>query len=92
MEWLGPGSCFLEPAHAGRAGRLASWCKHGLRLVAGYGAALCPDCERHEASDYTHQFVELLVIAADHAIATTRDQSHMSDGPSPLAGEGLRRR
>jgi hypothetical protein len=67
VEWVGEGPCFLGPRHPGRGGRLASWCSHGLRRVPGASGRLCPDCDRHEVSEFTPQFVELLVVADDQA-------------------------
>lgn len=68
-EWVGEGPCFLNPAHPGHTGRLRSWCPHGLRLVPGQGAPLCPDCERHAPSDFSPEFMEQFAITADRALA-----------------------
>lgn len=68
-EWIGDGPCFLNPTHSGHDGRLRSWCPHGLRRVPGEGAPLCPDCERHETSDFTPEFMDLFALSADRALA-----------------------
>jgi hypothetical protein len=70
VEWIGGGPCFLDPAHAGHDGRLRSWCPHGLRRVPGDGERLCPACERHEASDFSPEFLESFALAADRALAS----------------------
>jgi hypothetical protein len=70
VEWVGGGPCFLEPAHAGHDGRLRSWCPHGLRRVPGAGAGLCPQCERHEASDLSPEFVDSFALGADRVLAS----------------------
>ena len=70
-EWIGAGPCFLNPAHPGHAGRLRSWCPHGLRRVPGEGAGLCPECKRHDLSELSPEFVDSFALMADRALATT---------------------
>jgi hypothetical protein len=68
VEWFGETVCFLDPAHLGDAGRLGSWCRHGLRLVRQPGVALCGRCHSHEASEFTREFMDAFALAADSAL------------------------
>lgn len=71
VEWGGDTGCFVNSAHPGVPGRLGSWCRHGLRLVEGAGADVCPHCERHDPSDYTAEFMEAFSLAADRVLQRT---------------------
>ncbi|MGH9034139.1 MAG: hypothetical protein ACRD0O_00115 [Acidimicrobiia bacterium] len=67
-EWIGEMTCFVDPAHAGDAGRLDAWCRHGLRLVPWPGLPLCARCRSHRASDFTDEFLDAFALAADRAL------------------------
>ena len=69
VEWTGPAGCFLEPAHPGEAGRIRSFCRHGLRRVRRPGADLCVECATHNPADFTDEFHDAFALAADRALA-----------------------
>ncbi len=72
VEWVGEGRCFLDSRHAGVRGRLRSWCRHGLRRIAGEAGPVCPWCEQHGASDFTPEFLDVFALAADRALRLVR--------------------